>query len=339
MASEASRVRTIDGTALEDAAALDLLAQACEPVVLRGLCSAWPSTSAQAQSADALVTYLAQFDAGLTAEAFIGDPVIGGRYQYAEDLAGFNFSRETMRFGAALKRIAAAAKSPERESVYVGSLPTDAYLPGFADENCLSILPRSVVPRIWLGTTSTVACHYDTSDNIACVVAGRRRFTLYPPDAVADLYVGPIDHTMAGQPVSLAAASALGDPRFPRFEAARARAIVVELGPGDALFLPKLWWHSVEATAPFNTLVNYWWDGFSSGPDMPYTALLLAMITIAERPERERAAWRAFFDHYVFRPAGHPLAHLPERQHGILGPLRAGNYGRIRALVMKLLRS
>ena len=143
---------------------------------------------------------------------------------------------------------------------------------------------------------------------------------------------------MAGQPTSLAAGAAVGDPRYLRFAAARARAVTVELAPGDALYLPKLWWHSVEATAPFNVLVNYWWDGFSSGPDAPHTTLLLAMIAIAERPAPERAAWRAFFDHYVFRPDGHPLAHLPEAQHGILGPLRAGNYGRIRALVMKLLR-
>jgi hypothetical protein len=334
--SEAPELRTIDGASLEGRAAFDRLALACEPVVLRGLCAAWPA--ATARSPGALIADLAQFDAGLTAEAFIGDPAIRGRYHYADDLAGFNFSRETMRFGDALDRIATAAEASNGESIYMGSLPTDSYLPGFAQQNRLSILPDDTAQRIWIGTASTVACHYDTSDNIACVVAGRRRFTFYPPDAIADLYVGPIDYTMAGQPVGLAAATAPGDARFPRFDAARPRALVVELAPGDALYLPKLWWHSVEAIAPFNVLVNYWWDGFSSGPDMPYTALLLAMITIAERPEPERAAWRAFFDHYVFRPAGHPLAHLPEQQHGILGPLRAGNYGRIRALVMKLLR-
>src|SRR3546814_8225775 len=39
------------------------------------------------------------------------------------------------------------------------------------------------------------------------------------------------------------------------------------------------------------------------------------LIAIAERPEAESAAWRAWFDHYVFRPGGHPLAFLPEEQH------------------------
>jgi hypothetical protein len=66
--------------------------------------------------------------------------------------------------------------------------------------------------------------------------------------------------------------------------------------------------------------------------------MLLAMIALAERPPAERAAWRAWFDHYVFRPDGHPLAHLPAERHGLLGPLKPANYGRIRALVMRLLR-
>jgi hypothetical protein len=142
---------------------------------------------------------------------------------------------------------------------------------------------------------------------------------------------------MAGQPVSLAAGAAPDDPRYPRFVAARDRALVAELGPGDALYLPKLWWHQVEATDPVNLLVNYWWDGFASG-DAPLTAMLLSMISIAERPQGEREAWRAFFDHYVFRTRGHPLAHLPEDKHGLLGPLKMGNYGRIRAIVMRALR-
>ena len=194
-------------------------------------------------------------------------------------------------------------------------------------------------PRIWIGTGSNVSCHYDTFENIACVVAGRRRFTLYPPDAIGDLYVGPIDNTMAGAPVSMADGAPPGDPRYPRFAAARATGLVAELDPGDALYLPKLWWHRVEATAPVNVLVNYWWDAFQAGPDAPFLSMLLAMITIAERPAAERDAWRAFFDHYVFRPEGHPLRHLPEETHGILGPLGGGNYGRIRARVMQALRN
>jgi hypothetical protein len=62
------------------------------------------------------------------------------------------------------------------------------------------------------------------------------------------------------------------------------------------------------------------------------------MITIAERPPAERQAWKAFFDHYVFRSNGHPLAHLPPEQHGLLGPLKSDNYSKIRARILRLLR-
>jgi uncharacterized cupin superfamily protein len=244
-----------------------------------------------------------------------------------------------MRFSDALDNMLAACETPGAPSVYVGSVPTEACLPGFAAQNAMTTPGGSVAPRIWLGTASNVSCHYDTLDNLACVVAGRRRFTLYPPELIGDLYVGPIDATMAGQPVSLAAAAPAGSTDYPRFEAIRHKAMVVELEPGDALYLPKLWWHQVEAVGVLNGLVNYWWDGFGVGPDAPYAALLLAMIAIAERPAPERDAWKAFFNHYVFRSDGHPLAHLPPERHGILGPLKPTNYGRIRARVIQMLRS
>ncbi len=282
------------------------------------------------------MAHLAQYDAGLTAEYFSAPAALQGRYHYGEGIGGFNFSRETINVREALSRICANALGG-RETGYMGSLPTELCFPGFATDNPSTIVEGHVRPRLWVGNRSTVACHYDSYDNLACVVAGRRRFTLYPPDAIGDLYIGPIDHTLSGQPVSMVAGMDGGDD-YPRFAAAQAKAIIVDLGPGDALYLPKLWWHQVEALDPVNILVNYWWDGFSAGPDSPYAALLLAMIAIAERPVPERAAWRAYFDHYVFRADGHPLAHLPEAKHGVLGPLAQGNYGRIRALVMRMLR-
>jgi len=314
------------------------VAEQCEPAVLRGACRDWPALQAARESWRSLADYLARFDTGVPGQAFVGNADIAGRYFYKDDLDGFNFAREDLRVSEAMERIGAIASKTGSATLYLGSLPADAHLAGFADENRLPMLAASVRPLIWIGNASHVACHFDTFDNLACVVAGRRRFTLFPPDAIGDLYVGPIDNTMAGAPVGLAVGSAPGDPRFPRFEQARERALVAELEPGDALHLPKLWWHQVEATGPVNMLVNYWWDAFSSGPDAPYTTMMLAMITIAERPAAERAAWKAFFDHYVFRPNGHPLAHLPEDKHGILGPLQPRNYGRIRAFVMQALR-
>ncbi|MDE1914539.1 MAG: cupin-like domain-containing protein [Sphingomonadales bacterium] len=310
-----------------------------QPVVMRGLCAHWPVVVAARQSPECLREEIMRHATDRQGQAFRGRRDLRGHYFYkGEALDGFNFERVNLTIGQAFDEIFASVVDVTRDTFYMGSLAADIFLPGFADDNNVPMLPRHVVPRLWIGNASNVACHYDSTDNIACVVAGRRRFTLYPPDAIGDLYVGPIDNTMAGQPVSLAAVAAPGDARFPRFEAARSRALTVELAPGDALYLPKLWWHQVEATEPFNVLVNYWWDGFATGPDNPQTMMMLAMIAIADRPLAERAAWRAYFDHYVFRLEGHPLAHVPPGQHGILGPLAGGMYGRIRAMLMQRLR-
>lgn len=310
------------------------------PVVIRGLVADWPVVAAARGSARSLKSYLATFDAGMRVEAYFGDPAIRGKYYYAEGLNGFNFERRTMPFLEALEAIVEAHERPDARSVYLGSVPTADCLPGFAAANPLGLAGPAASARIWLGTPANVSSHYDTYDNLACVIAGTRRFTLYAPELIGKLYLGPIDNTMAGAPVSLAASAPESErPQYPLFEQIRDQAFEAQLGAGDALYLPKLWWHQVESTAPFNGLVNYWWDGCAAGPDSPYTALLLAMITIAERPRAEREAWKAFFDHFVFRPEGHPLRHLPPQQHGLLGPLRPDNYSRIRARILHLLRA
>lgn len=312
----------------------------CRPVIIRGLVADWPAVEAARRSPRSFKEYVSVFDAAIRAETFFGDPAIRGKYYYAPGLKGFNFERRTLPFLEAVEAVVNAVDRPDARSVYLGSVPTVDCLPGFAAANPLPLLGGAGSPRIWIGTASNVSSHHDTFDNLACVIAGRRRFTLYAPELIARLYVGPIDNTMAGAPVSLAAsAPEESRSRFPLFEEVRDQALVADLQAGDALYLPKLWWHQVEATASFNVLVNYWWDAFSCGPDAPYTSLLLAMITIAERPPAEREAWKAFFDHYVFRSRGHPLAHLPPEQHGLLGPLKPDNYSKLRARILRMLRA
>jgi hypothetical protein len=313
------------------------IAPRCRPVVMRGMLQEWPIVRSALDSPRTVAAYLKRFATGGTVEAFLGDAAIQGRYFYSDDLSNFNFSRLSMPVGEALDALT-DRQQDEQTSLYLGSMPIDAYFPGLSADNIMPMVPHGRGGRLWLGHASTISAHFDTLDNLACVIAGRRRFTLYAPEHVADLYVGPIDHTMAGQPVSLAASAPRGDPRYPRFAAISDQALVAELDPGDVLYLPKLWWHQVEGLSAFNGLLNYWEDRFSSGPDAPYTTLLLAMIAIAERPAPERAAWRALFDHYVFRTNGHPLAHLPPERHGMLGPFSGGNYGRIRARLMQILR-
>jgi len=296
------------------------VAAAGQPVILRGLGAGWPVAQAAAQSNAALRAYLSAFAQDARAAArkamlFLGDPAIAGRYYYGDGPDGFNFQKIETDIAQALDQILARAADPALGSAYLGALLATAYLPDFSAANHPPQVPANTPARLWIGTPSKAAAHYDAFDNLAVVVAGKRRFTLFPPEAISDLYVGPIDHTMAGQPVSFATSDpALPDwhapehaARYPRFAKWRDKALVVDLEPGDALYLPKLWWHQVEGLAPFNLMVNYWWDAHAQGPDSSMLAMLLATISLAERPAPERAAFRAFFEHYVFRENGHPL--------------------------------
>ena len=336
-ADQTTPVRVVEAEALAglDPAAFNREIMApCQPVLLRGVCRAWPVRQKAEEGWASLAAYLQWLDAGRAGEAFIGAPAIAGRYDYGRDLEGFNFQRESLPLGRALQRIAAAAADPGLDSVYLGSLPADDYVPAFAAENPVGFLPPTARPRLWLGNASHVACHYDAFDNLACLVAGRRRFTLYPPDAIGDLYVGPIDHTMAGQSVSLAAGAPPDDPRYPRFAAASARALIVELEPGDGLYLPKLWWHQVEALEPFNVLMNYWWNAAPAHADTPMNTLLHGLLSLRDRPDFEKQAWKAMFDYYVFGPADRAGAHLPVGARGPLGPMDAMTARRLRAQLL-----
>ena len=108
----------------------------------------------------------------------------------------------------------------------------------------MSIVDDNVLPRIWLGNRITTPTHVDEWNNIGCVVAGRRRFTLFPPEQIANLYIGPLDFAPTGAPMSLVS---LRDPdfaRYPKFREALAAAQSAELAPGDAHL------HSAAVVAP-----------------------------------------------------------------------------------------
>jgi hypothetical protein len=196
-------------------------------------------------------------------------------------------------------------------------------LPGFTAENSLELLSADVPPRIWLGNRITTPAHVDEWNNIGCVVAGRRRFTLFPPEQLGNLYVGPLDFAPTGAPMSMVSIDAPDFVKFPKFRTALAAAQSVELAPGDALFIPPLWWHHVESLERFNVLVNYWWhDRHGDGvrADSAFEALLHGILSIRSLPPQTRAAWRSFFEQYVFGEE-RDLQHIPDERLGLLGEL------------------
>jgi hypothetical protein len=169
------------------------------------------------------------------------------------------------------------------------------------------------------------------------VVAGRRRFTLFPPDQLSNLYAGPFDFTLSGPPVSMVDLRNPDLDRYPRFAQALEQAQVAELGPGDALYIPYFWWHHVESLESFNVLVNYWWNPARTLGGSPFDVLLHGILTLRDLPPAQREAWRIVFDHYVFQRSGDPMAHLPPEHRGMLGPMTPERAREIKAILVKLL--
>jgi hypothetical protein len=288
-----------------------------QPALMRDLVADWPAAAAARRSARSLADYLGAHDSGAPLSTYVGAPQIGGRFFYREDLRGFNFDRGTAPFRAVADMLL-NDPSGTGLSIYSGAAAATNHFPTFARDNPMALLDPAIAPRLWIGNAVAVSTHYDLADNIACVVAGSRRFTMFPPEQVANLYVGPLEHTISGQPVSMVDPAAPDLERFPRFAEAAAHALTAELGPGDALYVPTMWWHHVRSSEPFNLLVNYWWSPPNDGS--AFEALIHAMLTIRNRPPRERASWQAFFNHYVFEADPADAAHLPPHALGVLGP-------------------
>ena len=331
-------VRRLRGIAPGDVPYVELI-EAQQPAVLEGLARDWPLVARGREGPAVAAAYLKQFASDRPVTGFTGPPGIGGRFHYNADLTGLNFTADRVPLAAFLDTILAHLDDAEPPSLYVGSTDLDLYLPGLSAENALTLdHPAFGVGQplvsLWIGNRTIAPAHYDMANNLACCMVGRRRFTLFPPEQVANLYPGPLERTPAGQVVTMVDFQAPDLERYPRFREAMAAAQVAELDPGDVLFYPALWWHQVEALDAFNAMINYWWNPAPAYIDAPQTTLLHALLSLRDRPESEKRAWRALFDYYVFGPAGHAGAHLPEHARGALGPMDETMARRLRAQLL-----
>jgi hypothetical protein len=314
----------------------EILAQSTVPVLLRGLVADWSVVKQAQESNEQLDAYLRRFYSGATVGIFTGAPEIGGRFFYNDDLSGLNFEKSHARFDAMLDQLKLQRDNSASPSYYMGATTVDKCLPGFRAENDLDFGELDPLASIWIGNRSRIAAHYDLPDNLACVAAGHRRFTLFPPDQLANLYPGPIDFTPAGQQISLVDFHCPDLERFPGFTQALEHAQVVELGPGDALFIPSMWWHHVESLDSLNVLVNYWWRKSPAYMGPPVDVLYHALLSIRDLPAEQKQAWAGIFQHYIFNDEA-SLAHLPESRLGLLGTLDETMARKLRATLLNKL--
>ncbi len=331
------RLARIPERAVADVAALDaLLYEAREPFMIRGLVADWPLVAEARKSARAVRQYLLDRARDRPFTVSIGPPGHDGRFFYDANME-MNFRTGTGKLADIFAGIDKSEELGDPRAVYLGSVDMAGYFDGLREANRVELGDRAPLESIWIGTRTRIAAHNDFPDNLACCAAGRRRFTLFPPDQFRNLYLGPIDNTPAGRAVSMVDFEHPDLAAHPRFVEAMAHAQTVELEPGDAIFIPSMWWHHVEGLADFNILVNYWWRRSPAWLGQPQEALNHAILAIRDLPPGDRAIWRELFDHYVFDAGSDVTDHIPEAGRSILAPLTPESAGRLRAFLLRTL--
>lgn len=289
-------------------------------------------------SAEDGADYLKHYDQGMTVGAGVCAPENQGRLFYNDDFSELNFTKEPVLLNDFLNQILASADDKQAVSRYIGSIQVDKLLPNFRDENDISALEAfKPLMSIWLGNKSRIAAHHDMPNNIACCVAGKRRFTLFPPNQIENLYIGPLDFTPAGQAISLVDFHQVDFKKFPKFRTALKYAQVAELEPGDALFLPSMWWHHVEGLSQFNVLINYWWQANKLHMGAPMDVLFHALLNIKGLPKAQKSAWLELFKFYIFNDDDDTLSHIPNDKLGVLDPSQGMVARQIRAQLLNKL--
>jgi hypothetical protein len=313
-------------TAIEEQPAahvtLENLIAGGRPRVLRGLCADWPMVRWARESDTAFAQGIAAFDNGSPVVAM----VLPGEAQtigYNAAMDGFNYEQFRVSVTQVLQRLAAYSLSDNVRGVALQSALIAECLPRLLETHALPLLEASIKPRLWMGNRVTTPAHFDSDHNIAVVACGRRRFTLFAPEQVSNLYVGPLDYAPTVAAISIPPLQAVDDPRYPRLASALASAQTAVLEPGDAIYIPPVWWHHVESLEQLNALVNYWFrpdlaPGYVGAPGLP--ALMHCILAYKSLPAQERAAWKALLDHYVF-DAADPATHIPVERRGVLGGL------------------
>jgi len=312
-----------------------------EPAVFRGLVADWSVVRAGQAGPQSLAQMLRDAATDEPIQVWFGPPEIEGRFNYDAELSGFNFERKLATVDQLLELLLRQLGHEKPYSMYAGGIPIPKHLPSLVSAIPVNMLDmtRETLISLWIGNRTHTTTHWDQSQNLACVVAGRRRFTLFPPKELKNLYVGPLDFTLAGQPTSLVDIDAPDLETYPQFTEALKTAQRAELDPGDAVYIPALWWHDVLSLQDFGSLINFWWRDAEPPLLSPIYALYHAVITLKDLPPNELAAWRNMFDHYVFGDNGDPVVHLPEPARGILRQRTPELVARVKKLLSDALSS
>lgn len=126
----------------------------------------------------------------------------------------------------------------------------DVAFPAYVEED------KFAAVNLWLGAGNNfTGLHYDYADNFLTQIRGRKQVLLCPPQEIARVY--PFPFSYVGNNISRVNVASPDLTQFPAW--ADADRALVELGPGDMLYIPLFWWHAVWGVGE-NMSINYWWQ-------------------------------------------------------------------------------
>lgn len=306
------------------------------PFVVRKLHNDWPLVQKGQESASALKEYLLACSLKREFVFAIGEPEQNGKIFYNQDM-GVNFVERKAPFGTVLGYFDEIREAGEDVALYLSSLEIHKYFENLLTETPAYLTEDHYRAGLWIGNKIQVPLHNDFPSNVACVIGGRRKFTLMPPAQFENLYLGPIDFTPAGRAVSMVDLHNPDLKKYPKFAVALEHALTAELSPGDIIYIPSMWWHAVEGLDDFNVMLNFWWrenPTFLGGPD---AAMKLAIATIRDLPHPEKQHWKQLFEYYIFNNSEENTAHIPEKSRGVLSRINSDLARKIKSYLLEVL--
>lgn len=286
------------------------------PVIMRGVGAELEPVEVAKQGGAAFADYLKQVIGAKQVKVLAAQPGAGATFFFDGGLGKLNFERGEMPFAQFADKVTGPAA--EERMLYIESTKVADLSPQLAQALHLPLMPPSIEPLIWMGNKTGTHTHFDIQQNVAYCVSGKRRFTLFPPSQTPNLYMAPFENSPSGAPISMVQLENPDLDRYPRFREALEHMLVAELEPGDALFIPYMWWHHVRALGEFNVLVNYWWNEYEVRGS-PVDAMLHAILVLRDLPPPMREAWQAMFETFVFKAHGEPMEHIEPGQRGGMG--------------------
>ena len=310
--------------------------QSGRPFIVRQLHSEWILVKKGKESETELKKYLHECSLKRDFVYAIGEPEQNGKIFYNKDM-GVNFVERKAALKTVLGYFDEIREAEEDVALYLSSLEIHKYFENLLTETPSYLNEDLYRAGLWIGNKIQVPLHNDFPNNVACVIGGRRKFTLIPPNQFENLYVGPIDFTPAGRAVSMVDLQNPDLDKYPKFAVALEHTLTAELSPGDIIYIPSMWWHAVEGLDDFNVMLNFWWREnpiFLGGPD---AAMKLAIATIRDLPHQEKQHWKQLFEYYIFNNSEENIAHIPEKSRGVLGRINSDLARKIKSYLLEVL--